>query len=242
MSATRPRIGVNSTFEQDADGGVSMVRPQYWKAVEDAGGLPILLPQFCEADLTRQALDGLSGFLMIGGYDIEGAAFGEKTLPTVVAAEPSRLRADELLISALIERQIPTLLICLGFQHANVLLGGTLIQDIAHDGPASKVRHYSKTGDMPEHEIVVEERSRLAEALGSAGRHRVNSKHHQALGEMGQDFRPVARAGDGLVEAAELEGHPFFLGVQWHAELMPEHRGLFRLLVEEATNFQPVEE
>jgi len=236
MGATRPRIGVNSTFEPDADGGRSMVRPQYWQAVGNAGGLPVLLPQYSQAELVNEALDGLTGFVMIGGYDIEGAAFGETTLPTVEPADPMRMQADELLIAALIDRKIPTLLICLGFQQANVLLGGTLIQDIAYDGPRAEIRHYSKAGDVPEHDITVEEGSRLAEALGGAGSHRVNSKHHQAVGVMGKGFVPVAHADDGIVEAAELAGHPFFLGVQWHAELMPAHAGLFQLLVKEANN------
>ena len=86
--------------------------------------------------------------------------------------------------------------------------------------------------DSGRHALVLEPGSRLAGILGREPSP-VNSLHHQALGEAGAGVRVSARAPDGVIEAIELEDHPFALGVQWHPEKLagPERAPLFEAFV-----------
>ena len=90
--------------------------------------------------------------------------------------------------------------------------GGTLhqhVDDHRQVAPASEEFHT----------VAVARGSRLA-ALTGGGTLPVNSFHHQAAGELGAGLRAVAVAPDGTVEAIEDPTRPFLLGVQWHAEAM----------------------
>lgn len=239
MGTARPLIGLNTTFEMDAEGGFSATRPKYWKAVLEAAGLPFLLPQLTSESDLNEALDRLDGVVMIGGYDIAGEAFGEITPPTVIEMEPARYEADTALLRACIDQKKPMLAICLGFQELNVALGGSLYQDLLFDGPETSVRHYSKNGTTPFHDIEILPNTILAEAMGVSGTTQVNSVHHQAVSQIGKKLRASATAPDGIVEAVEMEGHPFLVGVQWHPEMMTDsepQRALFRSLVKTAAS------
>ena len=233
----RPVIGVGTTFEMDSEGGISAAKPRYWQAIVEAGGLPFLLPQLEGSEIIEGALRHVDGFLMIGGYDVRGEAFGQRSLSTVVRIEESRERTDFALLRALIESRKPTLALCLGFQELNVVQGGTLYQDILFDGPETSVPHYAQGGVIPKHAVEVTPNSRLARILGRDGRIDVNSTHHQAVAEVGAGLQVSARSEDGIVEAIEMPEHPFMIGVQWHPELMSDSREqqrLFAALVDEA--------
>lgn len=237
MSSSRPRIGLNTTFEMDDEGGISATRPKYWEAVLEAGGLPLLLPQLDSEAIIEEALAGLDGFVLIGGYDVPGERFGRKSLPAVVPIEPRRERTDFALIEALLASAKPTLAICLGFQEINIARGGTLYQDLPVDAPPSDVRHFAKSEPYVMHEVQIAAGSRLAEIMGSEGVLEVNSTHHQALDRLGDGVEATASAPDGIVEAIEIAGHPFCIGVQWHPEMLGDrapHRRLFEALIEQA--------
>jgi gamma-glutamyl-gamma-aminobutyrate hydrolase PuuD len=65
----------------------------------------------------------------------------------------------------------------------------------------------------------------------------VNSFHHQAADTLGDGLVATAWAPDGTIEALEDPGHPFLVGVQWHAETLLDEPGqlaLFAALVEAA--------
>lgn len=237
MAARRPRIGLNTSFERGAEGETTSVRPAYWRAIEQAGGLPVLLPQLRDAETLRDALSMLDGFVLIGGYDIPAERWGGCSRPEVVPMEPERESTDFTLIDLLIESRKPTLAICLGCQELNVARGGTLFQHLPADLPDSRVPHNVKSGGSPAHSVELDPNSRLASVLGTEGRVEVNSRHHQGLDRTGAGLSVTARAEDGLPEAVELEGHPFFIGVQWHPEDMSadaRQQRLFGQLVEAA--------
>lgn len=249
MTDPRPAIGLNADGFRDAGGEIRGLRPAYFRAIERAGGLPVVLPPAEDPAIAREWVERFDGFLLTGGDDLPCSLSGGPPLPTAVEVPADRLRSDRALLDALLEADKPTLAVCLGFQHLNVRLGGSLHLDLLFDGPPSTVRHYSKGGDPPEHDVVLAPACRLAKALFPDGEPspaagadsplaiRVNSKHHQAVARLGEGLVATATAPDGIVEAAELPDRDFFLGVQWHPEAMddcPLQRALLRTLVEKA--------
>jgi putative glutamine amidotransferase len=114
---------------------------------------------------------------------------------------------------------MPLLAVCRGIQVLNVALGGTLFQDIGAQIPGAD-RHDWYPGhprDRRAHNVSVSPGCRLATIVGATSLG-VNSLHHQALKDPARGLRVVAHAPDGVIEAAEVEGHPFALGIQWHPE------------------------
>jgi gamma-glutamyl-gamma-aminobutyrate hydrolase PuuD len=64
--------------------------------------------------------------------------------------------------------------------------------------------------------------------LGAAAQ--VPAAHHQAIDRIGSGLLPVAWTPDQVVEAVEVQGHRFGLGVQWHPEESDDAR-IFEALV-----------
>jgi putative glutamine amidotransferase len=118
----------------------------------------------------------------------------------------------------------------------NVAMGGTLYQDIATQVPDALSHPTLADGPTATiaHGVGIAASGRLAELFGP-GELGVNSAHHQAAKSIGRGLVATARAPDGVIEALELPGHPFCIGVQWHPEAMvdvhPEQRRLFEALV-----------
>lgn len=123
----------------------------------------------------------------------------------------------------------PVLGICRGCQLINVFSGGDLHQDLrGYDLNPSKV-----DGVLPRKPIRITEGSRLEELLDTR-ECTVNSLHNQAVRKLGKGLRVSARDRDGIVQGIEHRGWPFWLGVQWHPEYLPQksrQRRLFRALV-----------
>jgi putative glutamine amidotransferase len=120
----------------------------------------------------------------------------------------------------------PFLGLCRGLQVLSVALGGTLWQDVADQRPDSVKHDYFPNGgwtrDHLAHDVEIAAGSRLGDAIGT-GSIAVNSLHHQGIRELGSRLVPTAIASDGLIEGAELEDHPFAVGVQWHPEAFERH-------------------
>jgi putative glutamine amidotransferase len=228
-----PRIGL--TTEVDAN-GFFVIRPEYARAVEKAGGLPLLLP-LSEPSRVGALLDELDGLMLTGGSDMDPALYREAVHPTTKGV---RARDDfELALThEALRRDLPLLAICRGQQVLNVALGGTLVQDIPSQVPGAGAH---RLHDVPRwqgaHEVSVLPGTRLREILGR-DQVAVNSFHHQSVKDLGRDLLLAARAADGVVEGIELPGRRFAVGVQWHPEAMwnqtPDHQELFRAFVEAA--------
>jgi putative glutamine amidotransferase len=199
----------------------------YLRAVEQAGGIPVVLPPLGDA---VAYLDRLDGICLSGGPDLDPDAYGAPERHAELGPTEPGLDAFELeLARAADTRGIPILGICRGAQALNVARGGTLHQHL----PGHR---QTEPATATTHTVQIEPGSRLAEVAG-AGRLRVNSFHHQAVDILGRGLRAVAYAADGIVEAIEAGGrdsHRLVLGVQWHAEgltAQPRHRALFTELV-----------
>lgn len=218
----RPIIGVSCMNSQDAQGGNLMaVRPTYLRAIEVAGGTPLLIHLTDNLDVVR-ALYGLcDGILLPGGDDVDPALFSEEPHPQLGAVD--RLRDDVEICLARWTRDDtkPLMGICRGIQVINVAFGGSLYQDIPSQ-LVDSLDHRANTNvqqwDLLTHSIMLEPGSWLAERLST---HEVmsNTMHHQSVKDPAPGMRVVGRASDGVIEAMEGSGAQFVVAVQCH----PEH-------------------
>lgn len=205
----------------------------YMRAIELAGGMPVVLPPLSH-DVIGPLLERLSGVCLSGGPDIDPEGYGEHDRnPQLGITEPD-LDAFELAVAQLADaRRMPILGICRGSQTLNVARGGTLHQHL--DG-----HRQTELGRIPTHTVRIEPGSRLADVMGVTEAD-VNSFHHQAAARLGRGLRAVAWAPDGAVEGIESDDPELYLGVQWHAESLVdrgEHLALFRELVDEAAAYE----
>jgi putative glutamine amidotransferase len=214
----------------------------YMRAVERAGGLPVVLPPLA-LEGVAPLLDRLSGLCLSGGPDLDPQGYGEAAHPHLGPTEPD-LDAFELAVARAADaRRMPILGICRGAQALNVARGGTLHQHLADVTDGSIEHRQSAPGREATHAVRVAPGSRLAAVLGRT-EIEVNSFHHQAADKLGEGLRAVAWAPDGTVEGIEAEDGALHLGVQWHAETLvdrPEQLALFSALVEEALAFERAE-
>jgi putative glutamine amidotransferase len=219
----------------------------YVQSVVQAGGVPVLIPTGIPASTWDEILFHLSGVLITGGGDVDPALFNGEPHPAVYGIDAERDAIEIALVQKSAAANRPLFGICRGIQVMNVALGGTLYTDIA--GFKSGALKHDWFPDWPRdylsHEVTLAEDSQLACYIGidPAGRQRaikVNSMHHQGLRNLASSLRPVATAPDGIVEAVELVGHPFGLGVQWHPECLPDTpsmRSLFRSFISAASAY-----
>lgn len=220
----RPLIGLTIGPENEASGYVRL-RSTYPRAIEQAGGLPVLIPPLAD-DALKELLGRLDGVVLPGGLDVDPAYYGEMRQP--LTEVNAGLDALELAVARwAVNAEVPTLGICRGQQVLNVACGGKLIQHIEH-------HRQGEPRDALTHTLRVADGSRLASILGTELQ--VNSHHHQAVSAIGDELRSVAWSPDGTVEGLESERHPWLLAVQFHPEDLvgfhePSQR-LFRAFVQ----------
>lgn len=209
----------------------------YTDAVLQAGGLPLVLPVVDSPAAIEALLARIDALVVSGGaFDVPAALYGMASGPGMGPTKPERTDFELALLRGALARGLPVLGICGGMQLLVAALGGTLVQDLPTERPGP-LRHQME-GDRraPWHQVEVQPGTRLARAVGS-GSLGVNSTHHQGVASLGT-LQASAQAPDGLVEAVELPGERFAVGVQWHPELMvetvPRQLGLYRALVEAA--------
>jgi putative glutamine amidotransferase len=201
----------------------------YMRAVELAGGVPVVLPPLGPGAL-ETLLARLDGVCLSGGPDLDPAAYGARAHELLGPTEPALDRFELELARAADAAGLPLLGICRGAQALNVARGGTLIQHVDD-------HRQTELATQPVHSVRIAARSLASRVLGARSAE-VNSFHHQAVDVLGEGLVATAWAPDGNVEAIEDRSHPFLLGVQWHAETLVENSGqlaLFRALVDAAS-------
>jgi putative glutamine amidotransferase len=233
----RPIIGITS-YAQPARWGswelpAALVPLHYVDSVEQAGGRALVVPPSEEA--VEETLDVLDGIVFSGGIDIDPARYGAERHTATDPAQAHRDAGELALLEAALERDLPTLAICRGFQLLNVLRGGDLVQhlpeEVGHDG------HRLTLGVFSEHAVDVKEGTRLEAILGP--RHdSVRSSHHQGVARVGAGLVESAYAEDGSLEGVEDPSKRFTLGVLWHPEMEEDDKRLFAALVAEARRYR----
>jgi putative glutamine amidotransferase len=231
----RPVIGITS-YAQDARWGVwhlpaALVPLAYVDAVELAGGRALLVPP--AEDDVEQTLDALDGIVFSGGADVDPARYGAEAHPETDTPQARRDAGELALLKAALERDMPTLAICRGFQLLNVARGGDLVQHLPER--VGNDDHKQVPGEFAVHPVEIKDGSRLAGIVGAGSQ--VTSHHHQALGKVGAGLVETAWAADGTLEAVEDPSLRFAVGVQWHPEA-GQDAVLFEALVEQAREYR----
>jgi putative glutamine amidotransferase len=232
---SRPVIGI-TTYAQEATWSywtlpAALIPLDYVEAVERAGGRPLLVPP--SEDGVEETLDALDAIVFSGGADVDPSAYGAAAHPQTDAPQARRDAGELALLSAALERDMPTLAICRGFQLLNVARGGDLVQHLPE--ALGHEDHREVPGTFSEHAVAVKEGSRLASIVGASPA--VTSHHHQSVGRLGEGLVETAWAEDGTIEGAEDPTRRFALGVQWHPEA-GEDDALFTNLVAEARRYR----
>lgn len=240
----RPNIGITPDFAEraTADGTTKSayydLKASYADAVIRAGGLPFVLPYSDDRSVIEAYLERVSAIIVTGGaFDIPPEAYGDTAREGCGPLKPGRTAFETILMQEALKRNMPVLGVCGGMQLLNVVMGGTLHQDIGREITNSREHEQKHDRTQPAHPIDVKEGTLLAEHLGR-GQIMVNSTHHQAVKTPGEKVTVSAVSPDGVVEAIEGQGYSFVVGVQWHPELLiqtlPLHLGLYRGLVHKA--------
>ncbi len=217
----RPVIGFSISF--DDAGRAYMARRNYVAMVRAAGGEPVLLPTG-DAAAAAQLIGLCDGLLLTGGDDVNPARYGEGALECCGNITPERDEFERALVTAALERDLPIFGICRGIQSLNVILGGSLYQDLATQvSPECRLHQQSAPYDAPAHEVDIVTGSPLHALLGAA-RLSVNSMHHQAIKQLAPGLEAMAYAPQGFIEAAHMPGRRYVRAVQWHPEYMCEEQ------------------
>jgi putative glutamine amidotransferase len=248
-AGARPLIGVTTyrqttswwSWERDA----ALVPGTYLDMVEAAGGRPLLLPpsgpgpagpepaepnraggRTGGAAELEQVVALLDGLVLIGGGDVDADRYGQRPDPRNGGTNRRRDDLELDLVDVALARDLPLLAICRGMQLLNVALGGELVQQLSDVlGPNP---HQPAPGAFGPIEVLTTEGSTLRRVFGA--RAEVLCSHHQAVSTPGRGLEVTATSADGIIEAVELPGYRFVVGVQWHPE-EAGGLGLFEALV-----------
>jgi gamma-glutamyl-gamma-aminobutyrate hydrolase PuuD len=229
-------VGITAYAEPSVRWGVwdvpaAVIPLAYVKAIEAAGGRPLLVPP--SEDAIEETLAALDGILFSGGSDLDPAEYGHDPHPETVSIRPDRDRGELALLRAALERDMPVLAVCRGSQVLNVARGGDLVQHLPDVVGDEKHKH--TPGVFADHEVKVDADTRLGTLLGE--RAPVKSHHHQGFGRVGEGLVEAAWADDGTLEALEDPSKRFAVGVLWHPE-EGEDAALFQALVDEARQYR----
>jgi anthranilate synthase component 2/putative glutamine amidotransferase len=224
ISAYR-EIAAWSVWRQDA----AVLPYAYVEQVAQAGAVPLLLPPPGGLRTPRTAAEAavasLHALILAGGPDIDPRQYAEQPEPATADVRPERDAWELALLDAALERNIPVLGICRGAQLLNVARGGTLCQHLPD--AVGNDSHRPAPAQFGPVEIALEPQALPGSLLGS--RISVPCYHHQAVRGLGRGLAVTARALDGTVEAVQLIGRAFVVGVQWHPEQDTDSR-LFEAL------------
>ncbi|MBR5735167.1 MAG: gamma-glutamyl-gamma-aminobutyrate hydrolase family protein [Bacteroidales bacterium] len=200
-----PLIGISGSYMPT--GGTSL-NTNYSQAISKAGAVPVIIPTVSSREEADAVLAVLDGIVFSGGEDLGPWLYGEDIYNETVFVDSVRDVSDVFLAQAALDSRKPILAICRGEQLMNVVLGGSLYQDIP-DQIADNVGHGGTT-----HKIGVEKGSILAGLFGIDSLE-VNSTHHQAVKDLAPGLKVTARSHDGIIEAYEGEN---LTAVQFHPE------------------------
>ena len=239
-----PIIAITAKTEELRNRPQTTIPNTYAKVIEEAGGIPFIIPITDKKENITQIARFADGILFSGGDDIHPRYYGEEPLADMVISPDERTEFETALLREAIKLRKPVLGVCLGAQLINITLGGSLYQDITSQIP-NPLNH------RDQHNITIMEGTMFYNMLISPNENEIVgwapptknaisifSTHHQSVKSPGKGLIISAASSDGVVEAIELPDYPFLIGVQWHPEREPESeytRLLFKALIKAAS-------
>ncbi|PLT28573.1 gamma-glutamyl-gamma-aminobutyrate hydrolase family protein [Peribacillus deserti] len=220
MSNKKPIIGITATTMFTSGFDSVYLHYSYVDSVIRAGGIPVVLP-IGNKELAQEWVSLCDGILLSGGEDIDPYHFGAEPHPRLGRVVPERDQTELDLIEYARKKKLPIFGICRGIQVLNVALGGNLIQDIESER-MEYIKHAQQAARAASsHTIAIEQDSLLGRISGKDSI-RVNSFHHQAIGDVASSLKIGAVSKDGIIEAVEAADPDggWMLAVQWHPEDM----------------------
>jgi len=187
----------------------------YSDAVKKSNAIPIIIPNIADEILIKEYVRICDGFILSGGGDIDPKHFRDTKEDFIDINESELLLCKEILDS-----KKPLLGICRGLQVLNVVMGGSLIEDIPTEIETTVNHSGSKDRYHLEHEIEIDKNSILYKIL-KKDRIMTNSFHHQSIKRLGDDLVVSAtHLPDKVIEAVEHKNNSSVIAVQWHPECM----------------------
>ena len=240
----KPVIGITPDFNagdrKDMGGRepTYFLRARYIRAIEELGGIPLVLPLVAAPASRRRLLDGVDGLLITGsGPDLPPRLYGERQQYRFPVVSERRSDFELDVAHHARNRDLPLLGICGGMQTVNVAFGGSLFQDIPSQLQHTLNHRQQAKAIRTSHSVTVTPKSLLRKIVGLATM-MVNSSHHQSVKNVAPPLVASAVAPDGIVEAIESPAQRFLLAVQWHPEFLFErhkaHKRLFEALIKAA--------
>lgn len=210
-----------SLLESGVDQGpVTYLDSRYTGWIEREGMTALLISPAHDPASVDALVALADGFALAGGEDVHPSAYGEAPHPRLGSVNPPRDALEAAALRSALDAGMPVLALCRGVQVLNVVLQGTLWQDLPSQRPGAVEHRQSGAWHSTAHQVRVAPDSRLAAIVG-VDSFEVNSFHHQAVRELGSGLRATAWAPDGVVEAVEAESG-WVMGVQWHPERHPD--------------------
>ena len=212
----RPTIGVIPLWDEEKD-SIWML-PGYMRGLEEAGAVPVILPLTVSETVLKQTADICDGFLFTGGHDVNPKLYQQEKTDRCgeICDERDQMEAY-IFHEAVLKQNKPALGICRGIQFFNVMLGGSLYQDIPTELSGAITHVKGPPYDVPAHSVRILAQTTLYELMGKE-RIEVNSYHHQGINKIAEGLEVMALADDGLIEAVYMPAHPYVWAVQWHPE------------------------
>jgi len=192
--------------------GAASLSVNYTQAVARSGGIPVIFPTVADSALAAALVRKVDAVIFSGGPDLDPSHYGETIWNETVEVDTLRDVSDLMLMRAALAARKPVMCICRGEQVMNVVLGGSLYQDIP-----TQVDTVVKHGGGARHRISVEKGSVLYDLFGQDSL-TVNSFHHQAVKQAAPGVRVTARSDNGIVEAYEYGDR--VIAFQFHPEGM----------------------
>lgn len=225
----RPLIGL-TTYRERAktlvwDTEFALLHNAYVDAVVRAGGIPVLLPP--QEHGAAEVIARLDALVLSGGSDIGPERYQQQPHPQTKVVRPWRDDWELRLFRHALDAGLPVLGVCRGAQLLNVALGGTLDQHVPDT--VGHQRHLPEPGIFGQTRVTLRAGSALAGLLGPEVK--VACYHRQAIDQVAAGLEVTGRSDDGTVEAVELPGRRFVVGVQWHPERDTGDLRLFEALV-----------
>lgn len=212
---SQPIIGISGNHYKTGDHTeplLSYTQTCLVNAIEDAGGIPLILP-VTRPELAEQYMKLVDKLILTGGQNVEPIHYQEKLLIDSSNYFPERDRFELALIEAAHHQEKPIFGICRGMQLYNVAQGGSLHQEV--------LGHWQEnTSIHPSQDLYFPIESQLSQIY--AQEPTVNSFHRQAINKLAPSLEITALSPDKqTIEAVQStrDSHTF-LGVQWHPELL----------------------